>query len=220
MGGGSAPSASAPFDILGLASTAANARPNSSALSGLDFNAAPAPAAAPAPNGNVWAAKAALREKEREVERTTEKDEAEVEKAKDEAAKADEALKEKEAGIDPAEYNSMLEKVKTLHDEIDQLKTSQADKMEDLKKADEAKLVAVEAKDKKKEDEIAAEGEAKVVEATGLKAEEENAALARRRSSNSQLNTLLTKIESPGGGESRRRQAIPEGAAEIGRAHV
>jgi len=48
MGGGSAPSDSAPFDILGLASTAANARPNSSALSGLDFNAAPAPAAAPA----------------------------------------------------------------------------------------------------------------------------------------------------------------------------
>ena len=63
--------------------------------------AADVPAAAPAPNGNVWAAKAALREKEREVERTTEKDEAEVEKAKDEAAKADEALKEKEAGIDP-----------------------------------------------------------------------------------------------------------------------
>jgi hypothetical protein len=138
-----------------------------------------------------------LRVEEREMSREEENAEAEVNKAKNEAAIAQEALKQKAQGVEPEDYAKALAEAKAEKQKLMAMQAEFKDKLENQRKEDAEKLEEAEEAAKSKEEKMEADASEKVIEATGLRAAKDAAALARRRSSDSKMQKLLNQIQRP-----------------------
>merc|ERR550537_1588671 len=138
-----------------------------------------------------------LRVEVRKATRIEQRQEAQLEKAKNKASKAQEELKTKEAGVSPAEYAKVLGQLKAEKEKETALKENFKTQLADQAATDSAKLKKTKEEAKTAKKELATKAMAKLIEAKGLKAAEDSNGLARRRSSDTKMNKLLNKIQSP-----------------------
>lgn len=106
-------------------------------------------------------------------------------------------FKSQAQGVDPSEYNRALSKARSEEEQIQTMKSRFAQQMAAEKKHASQEVRAAEEKAKGVESEMAAHAKQQLLEATGAKAAEDSAALARRRSTDSKLNKLLASIQAP-----------------------
>lgn len=151
-----------------------------------------------------------LRVEEREMSREEENAEAQVTKAKNEAAVAKEELKMKAQGVEPEDYAKALSEAKAEKEKLVALQAEFKEKLESQRQEDAEKLKQTEEAAKAKEEKMESVANEKVIEATGLRAAKDAAALARRRSSDSKMEKLLGKIQNPDPLPGKSDDVIPD----------